>query len=107
MQCKILRRLRQEKDLTQEELGKMLGDISGQSVNNWENNRRQYDVKSLKKIAAFFDVSSDYLLGLSDTKKPIECLTSEQEKALKIVGNLTATQLDFLEKFVISIKKEL
>ena len=49
MQGKILRRLRQEKDLTQEELGKMLGDISGQSVNNWENNRRQYDVKSLKK----------------------------------------------------------
>ena len=107
MQGKILRRLRQEKDLTQEELGKMLGDISGQSVNNWENNRRQYDVKSLKKIATFFDVSSDYLLGLSDTKKPIECLTSEQKKALKIVGNLTATQLDFLEKFVISIKKEL
>ena len=37
-QGNILRELRLEKDITQEDLGKVL-NVSKQTVNNWENNR--------------------------------------------------------------------
>ena len=40
-QGEILKKLRIERDLTQEELGKYIG-VSGQSINNWENDRRKY-----------------------------------------------------------------
>lgn len=39
-QGNILRELRLEKDITQEDLGKVL-NVSKQTVNNWENNRRK------------------------------------------------------------------
>ena len=56
----ILRELRLEKDITQEDLGKAL-NVSKQTVNNWGNNRRKCDSDTLFKLAKFFDVTVDYL----------------------------------------------
>ena len=59
-QGEILKSLRLEKGLTQEELGKIINQ-SKQTVYNWENDKRKCDVESLFKLAKFFDVTIDYL----------------------------------------------
>ena len=58
---KLLKKLREEKGLTQSELGKESG-ISPSTVGMYEQGRRVPDVPILKKMSAFFNVSIDYLL---------------------------------------------
>ncbi len=62
-----IRKLRQARNLSQVDLGKMLG-VSKQSVSNWENDNIPPSVDMLIRIAAFFSVSTDYLLGLNDRR---------------------------------------
>lgn len=60
-----LRELRFELGISQRKLGEMLG-FSNQAVSTWENGLREPDCDSLIEIAKFFNVSVDYLLGLSE-----------------------------------------
>lgn len=57
--------LRKEKKLTQYDLATKLGFSRGQ-VGNYEQGTREPDQETLLKIASFFEVSTDYLLGLTD-----------------------------------------
>ena len=59
--------LRKEKGLTQYDLAQLLGFSRGQ-IGNYEQGSREPDQETLLKIANFFNVSSDYLLGISDIK---------------------------------------
>ena len=60
-----LKELRHDKGLTTRELGKML-DVSSASVVRWENNQTNIKAEEIAKVAKFFGVSTDYLLGLSE-----------------------------------------
>lgn len=62
--CKI-KELRQEQKVTQRQLGAALG-FSNQAISAWESGLREPDCDSIVKIAKYFNVSADYLLGLSD-----------------------------------------
>lgn len=57
-----LTKLRKNTKLTQGELAKKLG-IPRTTYSNYENGNRQPDYETLLKIAEFFDVSTDYLIG--------------------------------------------
>lgn len=65
----IIKALREDRDLTQDELCKEL-NISQQSLSKYENNQRKLPIDLLKKYALYFNVSSDYILGLTDTATP-------------------------------------
>lgn len=58
-----LRRLRTEKNITQEALAKYLG-ITPQSVGKWERGEGYPDITLLPKIALFFGVTIDDLLNV-------------------------------------------
>ena len=62
-------------DATQEEIAQKIG-TSRQNVGNWLSGRSKPDILALKNIAQAYDVSTDYLLGISDVK------TSDAEKKL-------------------------
>ena len=57
-----LRKLRRSKGLTQSELGKKL-NVSNGTIAMWETDKRQPDLETINKIASFFNVSVDYLMG--------------------------------------------
>ena len=57
-----IKQLRQASNITQVELANELG-ISKQCVSNWENYYIQPSIEMLIRIADFFKVSTDYLLG--------------------------------------------
>ena len=60
-----LKELRAEKGISAKALGKIIG-VSDASIICWENN--QYDIKgeNLAKLAQYFGVTTDYLLGLEE-----------------------------------------
>ena len=57
-----IRKLREARRMNQVELGKRLG-VSKQSICNWETDNAQPSVEMLVRMASFFSVSTDYLLG--------------------------------------------
>jgi len=60
-----LREVRNDKDVTQEQLGKAI-DIHPVTIAFWESGARQPSMYSIIKVACFFKVSTDYLLGLEN-----------------------------------------
>ena len=58
-----IRVLRQAARLTQVDLAKAMG-VSKQCVSNWENDNIQPSVEMLVRLAQYFRVSTDFLLGL-------------------------------------------
>ena len=60
-----LKSLRQEKNVGQNELAKAL-DLSNASISYWENCKQEPSASAIFKLAQFFGVSIDYLLGLDD-----------------------------------------
>lgn len=60
--------LRKEKELSQYELADLLGYSRGQ-IGNYEQGTREPDHSTLEKIADFFNVSIDYLLGKSNVRE--------------------------------------
>lgn len=63
-----LRSLRQERELKQSDIAKYLG-VSAQSYSSYENGREP-NYEMLKKLCSFFNVSADWLLGLSEYRQP-------------------------------------
>ena len=59
-----LKLLRQEKGIGQVELAKKL-DVSKGIISLWENGLREPSMSSLIEIAKFFNVSIDFLVGLT------------------------------------------
>lgn len=60
-----MRALRKEKQMSQAELAVLL-NTTNDTVSLWELGKRDPSVEDLKKLCEIFNVSSDYLLGLSD-----------------------------------------
>ncbi len=60
-----LKELRLEENLSAKQLGKIL-EVSDSTIVRWENEDRIPSIEQLKKIAIYFKVSADYLIGLED-----------------------------------------
>ena len=67
---KRIKLLRKEKNLTQDALAKKIG-CSRKAIIRYEKNQSLIETYTLIKYALFFDVSADYLLGLSEEKNDI------------------------------------
>lgn len=63
-----IRELRKERHLTQEEIGSLL-NTSMQYYNKYENTDIPLPITHLITLAKFYGVSTDYILGLKDTKE--------------------------------------
>lgn len=62
-----IRELREEEHVSQEKLG-MYINVEQKSISDYETGRTRIPVSSLIKIAKFFDVSMDYITGVSDNR---------------------------------------
>lgn len=64
-----LKGLREDKDLLQKDLAKVL-NVTQVAYSCYEIGRRQIPIEALIKLAQFYNTSTDYLLGLTDERKP-------------------------------------
>lgn len=73
-----LKILRNEKNLTQRELAKLV-KLSPSTIAMYETGQRMPDPEILQKLADVFNVTTDYLLGRTDIKNPAEKITKALE----------------------------
>ncbi len=64
-----LKDIREDSDVTQRELAEFL-HIKQNTYSQYENGQRQLPIEILIDLAKFYKTSTDYLLGLTDEKKP-------------------------------------
>jgi len=65
-----LKQLRQKNKLTQSELAAILG-LKPTAISNYESKRNEPSFDKLIALSKYFDVSCDYLLGVSDAYLPV------------------------------------
>ena len=65
-----LKMLRKEKRISQEELALQL-EVSRSAVAGWERSQKHPSANTLRKIALFFNVSTDYLCGRTTHRRNI------------------------------------
>ncbi len=74
MEAKIMNRLkdlREDNDLTQQNIAKKLG-ISQRGYSHYETGDNNIPINILIKLAYFYNTSIDYILGITNIKKPYE-----------------------------------
>lgn len=96
---KRLRTLRKSQKITAEELGKIIG-VSGQQVLRYETAQSDMTTDTLLKIADFFDVSTDYLLGRADQPTPYEYRKSALSWRIDTTGLLKTFEPEFIGRLV-------
>lgn len=58
-----LRNIREDRDLTQAEIGKLLNKRQ-QGYNHIESGRAELKIEDLATLCRFYDLSADYIIGL-------------------------------------------
>ncbi len=66
-----IKRLRREKDITQEQLAEYLG-ITSRAVSQWETEKTFPDISMIAPLTSIFDITSDQLLGIDIESKERE-----------------------------------
>lgn len=105
---KLLKELRKEKDVTQKDVADYLGVVRG-SYAHYEIERRQPDYDTLIKIANYFNVSVDYLIGRTRIKEYgsltnlQEFATLDEKRLLREFRSLSAAN----KKVVVALIKQL
>lgn len=86
-----LARLRTNKGLSQYKLAELLGFSRGQ-IANYEHGTREPDHETLRRLADFFGVTTDYLLGRTDDPAPLpkNAIPVSQLVKVPIVGTIRA-----------------
>ena len=80
-----LTRQRNEKELTQKELGALLG-LTRATISSYERCALYPSIEALIKICQFFNVTADYMLGLSDINTfDTNFLTEQQELIIRAI----------------------
>lgn len=64
-----LKDLREDHDLTQTDIAKLL-NCKQNTYCQYESEKRQIPISSLKKLAIFYHTSIDYIVGLTDNPAP-------------------------------------
>lgn len=106
-----LKELRKERGLLQKEVADYL-EISRATYSFWETGRYEIDFKNLKKLAEFYNVTIDYILGYEPTDDP----QSVYHDAMEIINkldikpdkfkNLTDEQIELAKQLLKTIQEQ-
>ncbi len=73
-----LKNLRIDNDLTQKQMGDIIG-VSQRTISHYESGKREPGITEIKRYARYFNVSTDYIICITDNPK-----TNWENKTQKI-----------------------
>ena len=84
----ILKELRLEKDLSMDELSERLNKtyslkITKSMISRWENGQASPNNTYLSAYAKFFNIDLNYLVGLTDVRRPLDFINPDLENLNK------------------------
>ena len=74
---KNLKALREEYGISQQRLAEAIF-VTQPSINKYENHNTEPELEILKRLADYFDTTIDYLVGYSDQRYKVDCMTQER-----------------------------
>lgn len=89
----VLKLLREEKDLTQDDLARIL-NVKRQTYSAWERNVSSPGIDTVVFLANFYEVSTDFMLGKTSIRTPIETIAAHHDG-----DEWTEEELEDIEKF--------
>lgn len=102
----IIRKLREEEKLTQGYIAKRLGVVQ-QTYSNYERDNTEVPLEHLSKLADYYEVSIDYMVGRTSFQKPATELNAEYSngkttgavlsKMLRLEADSREKLLDYIE----------
>ncbi|HCW51046.1 MAG TPA: hypothetical protein DGR79_03115 [Clostridiales bacterium] len=94
-----LKTLLEERDMTQAELARTL-HLGKSTVSQYISGVRSPDLGTVRKIAEFFSVSIDYLIGRTDVRWPALLKDADVQLLIDRTGELTPAQRRRLLEFI-------
>lgn len=96
-----LSELRQSKGMSQQELADKLR-VSVNAISSYERDRSFPDDEIKKRIASFFNISVDYLIGLTNNRIPV----NNAKSSIILLRNLPDNAMAELENFLKVLKNK-
>lgn len=94
-----IRELREAKGMQQKELAIDLS-VSQPTISDWESGRKIPSARSTKKLADYFDVSIDYLLGWDNKKPAPEDGDGLDEELVTLIKRIPADRMPEVERYL-------
>ena len=100
-----LKLLREEKKLLQNDIAQILG-VTSQAYGLYENEKRDIPTEYLIKLANYFDVSIDYILGKTEFRNNIDSDKIRIGLSTKDYSEITDEQRKQIEEFAKYVLKD-
>lgn len=97
-----IRELRKKAKITMKELGKQVGAAEG-TISHYETGKRQPDIEMLSKLANYFGVTIDYLVGGVESENAEAPLSTDEKNLLDMFKSLSSDEKSFVETMVKSL----
>lgn len=92
-----IRELRTSRNMTQKDLASIFY-VTPQAVSRWENGSAEPSIELIRKIAAYFGVSVDYLIGHQDGEENLE-----ESNDAPVTEVETASQVEVVQKPILAV----
>ncbi len=80
-----LKELREKAGLSQYSFADAFG-VAQSTVGGWESGKREPNFETMQRLADFFDVSIDFLLGRNEKNSPISNKPTEEDLKIALFG---------------------
>ena len=99
--AQIMRELREDHDLKQADVAKVLS-VSQQYYSKYETGQNELPVRHLITLAKFYNISADYLLGITDFSTAIQNANPDtpMKKLINDISELNDTSLAAVRDYV-------
>ena len=99
--AQIMRELREDHDLKQSDIAKVLS-VSQQYYSKYETGQNELPVRHLITLAKFYNISADYLLGITDFSTAIQNTNSDtpMKKLINDISELNDTSIAAVRDYV-------
>ncbi len=110
-----IRKLRRDRDLSQAELGKIIG-VSQQIISRMERDRNRIEIDNLLSLADYFNVSTDYILaydenpsaGMDDRNaRKRDLLDEDMEQEIRALEERVSVDQEGLFDLLVGLKRYL
>lgn len=100
--AKRIKELRSERDFSMERLAGYIG-LSRSAISMYETQRRKPDVSVIMRYSNFFGVSSDYLLGKTNIRKPLYSVACFSNLSDSDIGRLSKDAQNDIKNFIADV----
>lgn len=102
-----LKELREKMGLSQRDLAEEIG-VSQGTIGNWESGTREPNFETVRKLAEYFSVSTDFLLGNQRKKEDAQekTVSDEDIQFALFGGRVTDEAYEDVKKFAAFIKEK-